>query len=548
MVKINTTCILVALILFSQLAEAQNRYAVHYKYKPQDNLTLLDPSAFLTEKAIERRIRHEIPLDSLDLPVSVKYIEGIEPFIQEILYQSHWFNASVVVADPIKIEKITALPFVEKVVLAAPGFNPAGRWVNKPKDNAGLNLNFKLKARKTDAPFNFQNELLGFSEMHEGGFKGKDITVAVFDAGFPGVDVIPAFSHLFDNNQLIGTRDFVHTWNDNVFTKNQHGTNVLSLIAADDPELLVAGAPEANYILCITEEVPTEFRIEEYNWVKAAEYADSLGVDIINSSLGYLDFDDSSMDYSVEDLDGETALITLGANIASDKGILIVNSAGNYGSRGEASLTAPADAKGILSIGAVDENLATSVFSSQGPTADGRIKPELSTYGSGVYLIRFNGTIGRSNGTSFSSPQIAALAAGVWSARPEWTKDQLINNLLRSATQAEAPDNLLGYGIPNFSRAYYGEILEIFTAEEKSEWSIFPNPLEGHNLFVSFGNQEEGEFTLYEMNGNVIRNNQIKRASNREAFEVYLPALPSGMYFVEMRSGKDFKRSKLIKR
>ncbi len=548
MAKISSLFICLGFLLFPHIILAQDRYAIHFKFKPQENLSLNDPSDFLSAEAVERRLHHDIPLDSLDLPVSQKYIDGIQPFIQETLYHSHWLNASLVVVDLDYLNAILELPFVEKVVLAAPGFNPAGRMKNNPKDNAGLNLNFKLKAKKTESPFNFQNELLGISEMHGEGFKGKNITVAVFDAGFPGVDEIPAFSHLFENNQLIGTKDFVHPWNDNVFTKNQHGTNVLSLLAANDPDLLVAGAPEANYILCITEEVPTEYRIEEYNWVKAAEYSDSLGVDIINSSLGYLDFDDSSMDYGLSDLDGETALITIGANIAAQKGILIITSAGNYGSRGESSLTAPADAKGIISVGAVDENLETSVFSSQGPTADGRVKPELSTYGSGVYLIRFNGSIGRSNGTSFSAPQIAALAAGVWGARPEWNKDQLIENLIRSATKSEDPDNLLGFGIPNFYNAYNGEILDIFFSEVKPEWSIYPNPLEGYKLFVRLGNQEEGEFTLYQLNGKVIQNNQVNRTVHQEAFEIQLPGLPSGMYMVQMRSGNDLRRTKLIKR
>ncbi|ERM82963.1 hypothetical protein P872_04945 [Rhodonellum psychrophilum GCM71 = DSM 17998] len=546
--KIKVVLFFFVLILLSQTAFGQNRYAVHFKFKPQESFTLSNPFEYLTAGAIDRRTNQNIPIDSLDLPVSQKYIDGIKPFTQEILFKSQWMNAAIVVANEIEVGNIQSLPFVDKVVLAAPGFNPSGRMDNRSNDRTGLKLSLKFRSKKVNTPFDFQNELLGIQNMHEMGFKGKGITVAVFDAGFPGVDNIPALSHLFTNNQIIGSKDFVHTWNDNVFTKNQHGTNVLSLIASDDPQLLLAGAPEANYILCITEEVSTEYRIEEYNWVKAAEYADSLGVDIINSSLGYLDFDDKTMDYTADSLDGETAIITKGATIAANKGILVITSAGNYGSKGMSSLTAPADAKGVLSIGAVQDNLQMAGFSSQGPTADGRIKPELSTYGVGVYLLRPDGSLSRSNGTSFSAPQIAALAAGLWGARPEWSKDELIDNLIKGATMSDQPDNFVGYGIPNFTKSYYGEILEIVNVEKELEWKVYPNPLEGHDLSILFGDQLVGEFALYDLSGRNIYKRQVQRLSNREAFQVNLPGLISGIYVVEMQSGRDLKNTKLIKR
>lgn len=546
--KIKGALFFFGLIFLSQTTFGQNRYAIHFKFKPQENFTLSNPLEYLTAGAIDRRANQNIPIDSLDLPISQKYIDGIKSFTQEILFQSQWLNAAVVVASEGELENISSLPFVEKIVFAAPGFNPSGRIDNRSSDKTGLKLSLKFKSKKANVSFDFQNELLGIQTMHEMGFKGKGITVAVFDAGFPGVDNITGFKHLFSNNQILGTRDFVHTWNDNVYTKNQHGTNVLSLIASADPELLVAGAPEANYILCITEEVATEYRIEEYNWVKAAEYADSLGVDIINSSLGYLDFDDRTMDYTSDNLDGETAIITKGATIAGEKGILIITSAGNYGSKGISSLTAPADARGVLSIGAVQENLQVAGFSSQGPTADGRIKPDLSTYGVGVYLLRPDGSLSRSNGTSFSAPQISALAAGLWASHPEWTKDELIEKLLRSATMADKPDNFFGYGIPNFTKAYYGEILEVVNWEKETEWKVYPNPLEGYDLSILFGDQLVGEFTLYDLSGRVVFKDQVSRFANRDAFQVNLPGLVSGIYVVEMQSGRDLKNAKLIKR
>lgn len=530
--------------------QAQNRYAVHYKFKPQQEFSIAQPTQYLTSKSIERRDRQSIAIDSLDLPVSERYIQEVGAHVDAFLYHSKWVNASLVIANEESVEAIEGLPFVEKVVLAAPGFVGEGIPLNRVKEKAGLTLNFNLrsKSNKSNTAYEMQNAILGIQEMHEAGFKGKGVTVAVFDAGFPGVDQIPAFAHLFDNGQIVGTKDFVHVWNENIFTKNQHGTNVLSLMAVDDPDILIAAAPEADYILCITEEVATEFRIEEYNWIKAAEYADSLGVDIINSSLGYWDFDDRSMNYTVEDMDGETALISRGAHIAGTKGILIVTSAGNYGTRGEFSITAPADAKGILAVGAVNSTLQRAGFSSQGPTVDGRIKPDVSTYGEQVWLLRPNGNLGTSNGTSFSSPQIAAFAAGLWQAKPEWSKDELIEQIVKSSSQANNPDNLLGYGIPNFVKAYFGEVLGIVESENEDNWKVYPNPIHGNALFVKFGNQDSGEFSLIGSDGKVLQKVNVQRASIQEPFEVVIPDLPTGVYIVEMHSGNQLKRTKLMKR
>lgn len=533
-------------ILFGFSLRAQDRYAIHYKYKPQDFYSLDDPSEFLTSSAIERRTRQRVPLDSLDLPVSEKYLESLKPFVEQMLYNSNWLNASVVIANPEMLDQIQSLDFVESVVLVARGFVPEGRQVQINNARTGMKANKKKASAVTEAPFDFQNGLLGIQEMHELGYTGKGITVAVFDAGFPGVDQIPTFSHLFEKNQIVGTKDFVHVWNQNVFSKNQHGTNVLSLMASNDPELLMSGAPDANYILCITEEVPTEFRIEEYNWIKAAEYADSLGVDIINSSLGYWDFDDPGMDYTLEDLDGETAVISKGAAIAAQKGILVVTSAGNYGNRGERSITAPADARGILSVGATNMGMDRASFSSQGPTADGRIKPEVSTFGEQVWLMRSSGNLGRSSGTSFSAPQIAAFAAGLWQAKPEWTREQLIEEILKSSSLADNPDNWLGYGIPNFAKAYYGPILGGISVEEQ-EWKIFPNPIKGNELFIKFGNHEQSEFYLIDLKGHVVKQASLSRSNIRDPFEVEIPELPSGVYIVELQSGSDIKRTKLMK-
>jgi serine protease AprX len=226
----------------------------------------------------------------------------------------------------------------------------------------------------------------------------------------------------------------------------------------------------------------------------------------------------------------------------------VVTSAGNYGNRGISSITAPADAKGILSVGATNVSMERAFFSSQGPTADGRIKPDVSTFGEQVWLIRSSGNLGMASGTSFSSPQIAALAAGLWQARPELTKNELMERIIESSSLAENPDNLIGFGIPNFLRAYYGEILSIGSEEKGEVWKVYPNPLSGTDLFVRFGNKTESEFSLIDLQGKVVQRSNVRRASVQEPFYVSIPDIPSGVYFVELQTGTEIKRTKLMKR
>lgn len=545
---------LLGIMLFGFASQAQDRYAVYFKFKPQSGFTLQNPQEFLTQKAIQRRTREGLQADSLDLPVSTNYLDIVSKNADYVLYASKWMNAAVLVTDEARAAELETLPFIDKVELVAKNAltNPGARIRYKVFASVTLETNCdnpKLNTRElavSNNNFDFQNQLIGIDKMHEEGYTGKGVTIAVFDAGFPGTNTASSFDHLFTKNQILGQRDFVRPWNTGVFMDNQHGTNVLSLIAANEASKLVSGAFDSDYILVITEEVATEYRVEEFNWVRGAEYADSLGVDIINSSVGYWDFDDPSMDYSVEDLDGNTAVITKGATIAAQKGILVVNSVGNYGGRGVSSLVVPADAKGILSIGSVNNDLNRSGFSSQGPTGDGRIKPELVAFGGSPVLIRSNGTAGSAGGTSFSAPQITALAAGLWEAKPEWTKEELIENLLRSATQYENPDNLLGYGIPNFYDALYGEILSV-EEKENIEWKIFPNPLSADELSIHFGAGLSSTFELIDLTGRILIQSELTRINPKSPYRIQLDGVKPGIYLIQMRDGTYLKQTKLIR-
>lgn len=550
MSRLKIFCFLCALLGLVHQGRSQDRYAVFFKNKPQTGYSLASPEAYLSAKALSRRGKEKIGIDSLDLPISEKYLSGIATHTNQLLYSSKWLNAALVVATLEGVKDLQALPYVEQVSLVAKGFLPkTGNKLLPTSNQPAVTNHPKWDGRELvtqTTAYDFQNQLLGINDMHKAGFTGKGVLVAVFDAGFPGMQQAAAFSHVFANKRLVGQLDVVRPWNKDVFKDNQHGTNVASLIVANQPDVLVAGAYNAQLILAITEDEGSEYPIEELNWVRAAEYADSLGVDIINSSLGYLDFDDPSLTYTTTQLDGKTTYISKGADIAAKKGILVVNSVGNYGAAGSSSLVAPADAKGILAVGSVSTASTVSAFSSRGPTADGRIKPELMAFGEGPVLIRSTGMPASAQGTSFSAPQVAALAAGLWEAKPEWTKDELLQALIKSGGQQASPDNNLGNGIPNFRAAYYGALLAL-ADEEKSTSSIYPNPLFAEELAVVFGQDLSATIRIVDRAGRTVIERLLVRDSPKNPFQISLSSLPAGLYVVHLQDGKEVMHTKLIK-
>lgn len=553
MKKGRTTLIFLILCFytFTELV-AQDRYAIYFKYKPQEDFSLARPQEFLSSRSLTRRTRESFQADSLDLPVASKYIAAVSQKVDQILYDTKWFNAVLVVASAQNIEEIENLPFVSKVELVAVGFlqkTNARLEITGGKKNTGNKFGNKFghsETRQTanQEAYTYQNELIGIPEMHAAGFRGKGVMIAVFDAGFPGASTASSLLHLQVNKQIAGAKDFVRPWNQDIYTGHEHGTNVLSLMGSDEPAKMIGGAPDASFVLVITEDVSSEYRVEEFNWVRGAEYADSLGVDIINSSLGYLDFDDMTMNYAFESLDGKTALVSRGAVLAAQRGILVVNSVGNYGPN-VSSLVAPADATGILSIGSVNKDLKVSSFSSRGPTRDLRIKPDLVAMGNGTTLIRSTGLVGTSSGTSFSAPQVAALAAGLWGANPNWKKDELIQNLLNSGSKADNQDNQMGFGLPSFALAHYGEALSVLVQEEPRPWRMFPNPLVGQYLYVEFEMGLEIRFSLIDLSGKYLREGLLKRNSIYEPYQADLKGVGHGLYVVQLDDGTKLFRSKI---
>ena len=451
----------------------KKQYLVFFKDKKGSDFSIVKPTEFLSNKSIQRRKRQNIPLDSTDLPISKTYIEQIQALGFTPKHRSKWLNAGLYSFDSSDSAKVKALDFVTKIEYIAPSFSNArlNSRNNKFESLANSIIPFQKQANLV------QNNLINIDILHNLGYKGKGITIAVFDAGFPGVDTISYFKHILNENRIIATKDFF-TNATNVFHKHGHGTQVLSTMGAyKQDESYIGTAPEAEYILCITDDA-TEYRLDEYSWLFAAEYADSLGVDIINSSLGYTTFDDPSMNYEYRDMDGKTTTITKIAEITAAKGILVVNAVGNEGHNPILPIAAPADAANILSIGSINSKLEKGYLSSYGPTSDGRTKPDLVALGENTTLVNQNGKIIQSSGTSFASPIIAGMAASFWQAFPKLHTKEIIRELKSMATLYPEKNNNLGYGIPKLKN--YNAINKLLRiSEENNQIEIYPNPSDG---------------------------------------------------------------------
>ncbi|MEM8970045.1 MAG: S8 family serine peptidase, partial [Bacteroidota bacterium] len=442
------SCLL--LLSTSGLAQVQ-QYVLYFSDKDTADFLITSPTEYLSDRSIARREKQNVEVDISDFPVTPSYLQSVTAQGGEVVYVSKWFNAALVEASTDLVDQLVDLDHVRYAELVKPRARNGRRGGNS-SDGASYGKSKKSKKyQRTEELLNVeQNQMLGIDEMHRQGYNGEGVFVAVFDGGFRGVDESSFFDHLYSNNQLKLTYDFVGN-SPNVYRYGQHGTEALSCIAAYQPGVIESGGYASDIMLCVTEESGSEYRIEEYNWLFAAEKADSAGVDIISTSLGYTTFDDSEMNYTYDDMDGQTAAITRATQMATDKGMLCVISAGNEGAGRWRYVSPPADAPNVLSVGAVSASGFKVSFSSFGPTVDGRIKPDVSALGLQTVVVDAQDNVTRSNGTSFAAPLISGFTAGVWQAFPEATNLEIMEKVRLAGNQAMTPDNELGYGIPNFS-------------------------------------------------------------------------------------------------
>ena len=425
-------------------------YRLYLKDKDLDHtpFSVNRPSKFLSQRSIDRRKRQGIPVDLTDLPVAPAYEKQVAEAGIEIVGKSKWNNTLLIrIHKDKELRKLEGLEFItkRKKVFQAPD-----SVSQRMRSNVRNGLNEWSKGDGFYGAADAQLKSLNGKRLHESGYRGKGMMIAVFDGGFMNVDKIPALHSI----KLAGVKDFVVPESKSVFGEMEHGTMVLSTVAANAPDFYVGVAPEAQYLLIRCEDERTESLAEEDYWASAAEYADSCGVDVINSSLGYHGFDDSSMDHHYYEQDGNTALISRTASMCADKGIVCVNSAGNDGMGSWKKINFPADAKDILTVGSINEHGMNAAFSAVGPTADGRIKPDVMAFGSPTCVITGRGSIINDNGTSFSSPLVAGMVACLWQALPGKTAKQIIKLVKLAGDNQQHPDNVFGYGVPDFWKAY----------------------------------------------------------------------------------------------
>ena len=519
-----------------------NTYWVQLKDKKGTAFSIDKPDAFLSARALQRRARQHIAIDETDLPVSKVYLDTLKKRGLEIVHTSKWLNgATVRTSDTALIRKVAGLSFVALVQLTKPGST------TKSASN-------KFSSEESNAydPEKYGNALTQLTQLNGQylllvGFRGRGICIAILDGGFYNADKIAAFDSLRNSNRILGTRDFVDP-KSNIYDQSYHGMSVLSCMGGNIPGSLIGTAPDASYYLFRTEDVTSEYLIEEDNWTAAAEYADSLGVDVINSSLGYSQFNDAKMDHTYTDLNGKTTRVTKAANMAFQKGILVFASAGNEGSNAWKRIIAPSDGENVIAVGAVDKNGLRVSFSSVGPAYKGAVKPNVAAMGSGTTLVTSNQVIGSASGTSFSAPVLAGMGACLLQANPYCSVRQIKLAIEQSASQYSKPDSLIGFGIPDFQKAdMYLKINSTTTLSAESGWSVYPNPFSDYIVLKNNGISADKNLviSIYTIDGISVWEKAF--SSTKSVILNNLATLPQGILIMRIRSGEKEERIKLLK-
>ena len=521
------------------------KYVVELTDKKGTSYSLSNPIDFLSQESIERKRKFKIPIDSTDLPVSKDYLDSIRSTGKvEILNTSKWLNQVLIsTTDEEAIIKITQFPFIKKrTPLANKAFKKNSNLIRENIQDAGGNQT-ELEAEENLLNYGNTSSQVTIHEgeyLHNKGYQGQGLKIAIFDGGFLRYQTNIAFDSIRRNGQIKMTWDFVAR-NSLVNEDNYHGAYCLSILAANIPGTYVGTAPKASYYLFRTEDVGSEYPIEEQNWIAAAEMADSIGVDMISASLGYSTFDDESLDHNYEDLNGKTTLISRAAAIAAKKGIIVMTSAGNEGADDWKYIAAPADAEGILSVGAVNISKQIADFSSYGPAYDGRIKPEIASVGWNTYLINSLGRVIRSSGTSYSTPNIAGLIACLWQAFPEFSSNEIIEEVKRSADRYTTPDTRTGYGLPNMKIAYDALVKEREVRKTKillkpERIKVFPIPFKD-NCSLLYNSTSNGklDIEIFTIDGKWIRGlSFVVNENELHSFTIdNLGGLSSGQYMLK---------------
>lgn len=540
--------------LFSQQEDAW----LYLNDKPNSAIFLANPLQMLSQRSLDRRTMQQIKLDETDVPIDENYYNQLKNIgAITILGKSKWLNAIHVQGTENDIKNLSSIfTFINRIEFANKNLN--GNKRSSKKITAKHHQKFQNSF--TDFVYGSaenQIKMLKGDYLHQQNLTGEGQIIAVLDAGFPNVNTLPAFKRVRDNNQILGGYNFADR-NSNFYSRDSHGTNVLSTIAGFIQNEFVGSAPDAKFYLFITEIAETETVLEETLWVEAAEKADSLGVNVINTSLGYSTFDNPAHNYSYADMDGKTTFISRGAEIAASKGILVVNSAGNEGDNSWNYIVAPADATSVISVGAVNYQGTIASFSSFGPSSDGRIKPEILAQGVNAAVINHsNGTVISANGTSFSSPIMAGLIACLnqnsffllKSSSPNKSKSaQNLNYYLKrsiyeSADRFSNPTAQHGFGIPNFQVALNNYTASLEVNSILNDIKISPNPVK-NSFNIQFLENSSSTYSLeiYNVLGKKVFEKQVISSENIE-----ITTFKKGIYFLKIFSDLVSRTIKILK-
>ena len=533
---------LFAISFFSTFAQIEDAWVYFYD-KPNSATFLQNPLQMLSQRSLDRRTTQNISLDLKDVPVDITYCNQLKNNENiTVLGKSKWLNAVHIqgVESAIRV-LLNTYSFIESIEFANKSLNANAKNTGKKIVTSHQN-----KFSKTTTDFKYGNaenqiKILKGDFLHQQNFTGDDMQIAIIDAGFPNVNTLVPFQRIRGNNQILGGYNFADR-STNFYTRNNHGTHVLSTIAGYLENQFVGTAPDAKFYLFISEIAETETVLEETLWVEAAERADSLGVNVINTSLGYTTYDNPNHSHTYADMDGKTTFISRGAEIGVSRGMILVNAAGNEGNGTWKYIGAPADAVSVFSIGAVNSSENIASFSSFGPTADQRIKPDVLAQGLGSAIINYSsGNVSTSNGTSFSSPIMAGVIACFWQAFPNKTNFEIMDLIRRSADRFNNPTDQYGFGIPDFEAAY-NQVLALDNFKNASI-KIFPNPIKDtFSISVDAFAAESLSIQIYNILGQLVFENSKLVSKNIDSKN-----LKNGIYILKIQYENQQKTVKLIK-
>ncbi len=545
----------IATIFLAKNSKAQfSKYIIQFKDKIGTPYSTNRPSDFLSVRSIQRRVKQNISIDSTDLPITPRYVDSVRLAGNvTIINKSKWLNEICIqTTDAAALAKIKKFSFVissNAVMRTQPGNREATINHNKFNEEISQTTSANQIVQTNTDFFNYgtsfpQIHIHEGEFLHNNGFRGEGMLLAMFDAGYKNYLTLTAFDSVRKNNQIVETYDFVKN-ETNVNEDDAHGMQCFSIIAANWPGRLVGSAPKSKFYLYRTEDAATEYPIEEQNWAAAAERADSIGVDIFSTSLGYTTFDNPVFNHTYAELNGKITIIARANALAAKKGIISVVSAGNEGNSAWHFISTPADADSIVTVGAVTVAGIPSTFSSYGPSSDGRVKPTVASVGQGTALAGLNDQPGFGNGTSFSAPNLAGLITCFWQAFPEFTNIEIIEAVKRSSSIYTMPNDRIGYGIPNFHKAY-DDLLQQRALKNVSgilgdnRIKIYPNPFRNSfSILIKPASTGTTVFSLFDFNGRLYATKEVTVKEGQPQIITFdkLQPLARGMCILNYNNG-----------